>query len=125
MLLLQHIAHGALRKSSLAPIVEVGVAPSICHLPPARRVRGVSHAMCLVILPLVIQTGGYLRPAVRIDEVQPWQWEMRVVGTWTFLSHLQLQNERCSSLAQDYYEHYFKSMIFTKNKHSRGELKIY
>lgn len=68
MLLLQHITRGALRKPSLAPIIEVGVAPSVCHLSPARKVRGVSHAMCLAILPLVIQTGRYLRSAVSMDE---------------------------------------------------------
>lgn len=66
LLLLQHVA--------LASIVEVGVPPSICHLPPARGVRGVSHAKCLVTLPLVIQAGCDLRSAVRIEKVQPRYW---------------------------------------------------
>lgn len=65
VLLLQHIAHGAVGTPGLASIVEVGVTPTICHLPPARGVRGASHAMCSVILLSVIQTGGYLGVSCR------------------------------------------------------------
>lgn len=72
VLFLQHVARGGVGTPSMASIVEVGVPPSICHLPPARGVRGVSHARYLVILPSVIQTGGYLGSAVRMEEVQPW-----------------------------------------------------
>lgn len=91
VLFLQHIARGAVGDPSLASIVEVGAPPSICHLPPARGVRGASHAMRLAILPLVIQTGGYLRSTVRMDEVKPGRRETSVVGNF---SHLLVQNER-------------------------------
>lgn len=83
---LQHIVHGAVGTPGLASIVEVGVPPSICHLPPARGVRGASHATCLVILLLVIQTEWYLGSPDRMDEVQPGKWMTSVVGNWTFFS---------------------------------------
>lgn len=61
LLLLQHVARGAVGTPGLASIVEVGVPPSIRHLPPVRGVRRASHGMLLAIFPLVIQTGGYLQ----------------------------------------------------------------
>lgn len=74
LLFLQHVARGAVGTPRLASTVDVGVPPSICHLPPARGLRGASHAMCLVALALVIQTGRYLGSAVRMNEVQPGVW---------------------------------------------------
>lgn len=68
LLFFQHVACGAVGTPSLTSIVEVGVPPSICHLPPARGVRGVSHGICLIILPLVIQTAGYLESAFRMEK---------------------------------------------------------
>lgn len=67
VLFLQHVARGVVGTPHLASIVEVGLPPSICHLPPARGVSGVSHAICLALLLLVIQTGGYLGSAVRME----------------------------------------------------------
>lgn len=78
VLFLQHVARGAVGTPRLASIVEVGVPPSICHLPPAGGVRGASHAMCPATLPLVIQTGGCLGSAVRMEEVQPGIWGKEV-----------------------------------------------
>lgn len=87
---LLHVARCAVGTPGLATMVVMGVPSSICHLPPARGVRGASHAMCLAILPLVIQTGGYLEPAVRMEEVQPgmrvWIRKTSVVGNWSFLA---------------------------------------
>ena len=71
LLLLEHVTCGAVGPPCLASIVEVGVPPSICHLRPARGVRGTSHATCLATLPLVIQAGGDLGSDVRMEEVQP------------------------------------------------------
>lgn len=65
LLFLQQVARGAVGNPSLASTVEVGVAPSICHLPAARRVRRVSHAKCLATLSFDIQTGGCPGSAVR------------------------------------------------------------
>lgn len=71
VLFFQHVARGAVGTPGLASIGEAGVPSSICHLPPARGVRGASHATCLEILPSVIQTGGgYLGSAVRVAGVQ-------------------------------------------------------
>lgn len=67
VLLLQHVARGALGTPPLASVVDMGVPPSVCHLPPARGVSGVSHATGL---PLVIQKGRSLWSAVRMEEEQ-------------------------------------------------------
>ena len=71
VLFLQHVTRGAVGNPSLASIVELGVPPSVCHLPPTRGMRGLSHAECRATLPLVIQTGGYLESAGRMEEVEP------------------------------------------------------
>lgn len=65
LLFLQQVACGAVGNPSLASTVEVGVGPSICHLPVARQVRRVSHAKCLATLSFDIQTGGCLGSVVR------------------------------------------------------------
>lgn len=65
MLFFQHVACGVVGTPSLTCTVEVGVPPSICHLPPARGVSGVSHGICLIILPSGIQAVGYLESAFR------------------------------------------------------------
>lgn len=83
VLFLQLVACGAVGTPMLGSIVEVGVPPSICHLPPTRGMRGVSHAMSLAILALVIQTGGYLVSAVRTGELQPGLGGKEVRDTWT------------------------------------------
>ncbi len=68
LLFLQHVARGAVGTPTLASIVEMGVPPSIRHLPPAGGMRGASHATCLAVLPtLVIQTGGCLGSSVRME----------------------------------------------------------
>lgn len=74
VLLHLHVARGCVGPPCLASVVEVGVAPSIRHLPPARGVRGVSHAEPPIPLPLVIQTRGSLSAAVRMEEVDTAFW---------------------------------------------------
>lgn len=58
LLFLQQVARGAVGSPGMAYAVKVGVAPSIRHLPAARRVRGVSHAKRRTTLSFDIQTGG-------------------------------------------------------------------
>ena len=88
LLFLQHVARGAVGTPILTSIVEVGVPPSICHLPPGRGVKGVSHGMCLVGLPSVIQAGGYPRLPVRMEVVQPGIWEEGGEGQLCWKSRL-------------------------------------
>lgn len=67
----QHVVCICVGPPCLGSVCEVGVAPSICHLPPARGVRGLCHAMCLTPLLLVIQTEGDLG---RMEKVHPRSW---------------------------------------------------
>lgn len=68
-LLLHHVTCGTVGTPILTSTFEVGVPPSICHLPPGWSLEGVSHGMCLKTLPSVIQAGGYLDSQVRTEEV--------------------------------------------------------
>lgn len=71
LLFLYHVACGGVRTPTLASIAVVGLPCSIRHLPPAGGVDRVSHATCLAILPLVIQTAGFQRSAVSEDKEEP------------------------------------------------------